>query len=328
MRSPITCGCGSWSPGTVSRWPPEGTCPALALELGGQLRVELNVGAAEHTHPGAGDWDFGAIAPEVQGSVVGYPALADRGDAVGVTVYPTKPEATHSHVRGLRRLVVLTSPDPTNWVVSRLGNPIKFALAASPYPSVPALLADARLAAVGALVEVNGDPWQVRDAQSFGRLRDSVRSSAADRMLATVNTTGEVLQRHQRVQLELPSAPQQVRSDVSEQLLGLIHPGFIAFTPEPHWQRLPRYLHAIELRLAAARSNPARDRIGAEVIDQLEDEYATLCAGYPPGPLPDDVAAVGWLLEELRVSLFAQTLGTAVPVSAKRVRTAMAALRP
>ena len=81
-------------------------------------------------------------------------------------------------------------------------------------------------------------------------------------------------------------------------------------------------------RLASARANHVRDRTGAEVIDQLEDEYAALCARYPAGPLPGDVAEVGWLLEELRVSLFAQTLGTAAPVSAKRIRTAMAAVRP
>ena len=69
-----------------------------------------------------------------------------------------------------------------------------------------------------------------------------------------------------------------------------------------------------------------RERAGVEVIDQLEDEYAALCARYPAGPLPDEVAEVGWLLEELRVSLFAQSLGTAAPISAKRVRAAMAAI--
>ena len=308
---------------------------ALTERLGGQVRAELNAGAAEHTHAGAREWAFGSIAERVDGAVVGYPALSDDGDAVGVRVLPALPEAARSHLRGLRRLVVLTSPDPTNWVVARLANPVKFALAASPYPSVPALLADARLAAAGALIGPSDparrrpdDPWLVRDPDAFARLRDRVRAQAADRMLAVVAATGEILQRHQRVQLALPSAPPQLRSDVTEQLAGLVYPGFIAATAEPHWSRLSRYLHAIELRLASARANPVRDRAGAEVIDQLEDEYAALCARYPAGPLPGDVAEVGWLLEELRVSLFAQTLGTAAPVSAKRIRTAMAAVRP
>ncbi len=320
--------------------------PALAEQLGGRVRAELNAGAAEHTHAGARRWEFGTIAERVENAVVGYPALADLGDAVGVRVYPALPEAVRAHRRGLRRLIVLTSPDPTNWVVSRLSNPTKFALAASPYPSVPALLADARLAASdpgrpGAASARSGpsapraepsgpqpiDPWSVRDPDAFARLRDRVRSGAADRMLAIVTTAGEILQSHQRIQLALPGAPPAVRSDVTEQLAGLIHPGFIAGTPEPHWSRLPRYLQAVELRLASARGNPGRERAGAEVIDQLEDEYAALCARYPSGPLPEDVAEVGWLLEELRVSLFAQTLGTAAPVSAKRVRTALASVR-
>ena len=252
--------------------------------------------------------------------------LVGWGDSVGVTVFASTDEARRSHVLGLRRLVALTTPDPTNWVVSRLSNPVKFALAASPYPTVPALLADARLKAIDTLLRAAGEPWLVRDEQAFAALRDRVRSDAADHMLATVNTTGEVLQRHQRVLLDLPSAPPPVRADVTEQLAGLVHRGFIAGTPDPHWQRLPRYLQAIEVRVVASRADPARDAVNAEIIDALEDQYARVCSGYPAGPLPTDVAEVGWLLEELRVSLFAQSLGTAMPVSAKRVRTAMAGI--
>ena len=300
--------------------------PELAERLGSKVRAELNAGASGHTHPGATSWVFGTVAERVEGAVIGYPALSDSGDSVGVTVFASTDEARRSHVLGLRRLVALTTPDPTNWVVSRLSNPVKFALAASPYPTVPALLADARLKAIDTLLRAAGEPWLVRDEQAFAALRDRVRSDAADHMLATVNTTGEVLQRHQRVLLDLPSAPPPVRADVTEQLAGLVHRGFIAGTPDPHWQRLPRYLQAIEVRVVASRANPARDAVNAEIIDALEDQYARVCSGYPAGPLPTDVAEVGWLLEELRVSLFAQSLGTAMPVSAKRVRTAMAGI--
>ena len=81
------------------------------------------------------------------------------------------------HLLGLRRLVALTSPDPTNWTVSRLSNPVKFALASSPYPSVPALLADARLKAIETLILAAGDPWRVRDGETFAGLRDQVRAA-------------------------------------------------------------------------------------------------------------------------------------------------------
>ena len=81
------------------------------------------------------------------------------------------------------------------------------------------------------------------------------------------------------------------------------------------------------MRLVAYGTNPARERQSADLISDLEDEYAALVESFPEGPLPAKVAGVGWLLEELRVSLFAQQLRTAEPVSAKRVRQAMAACR-
>ncbi|MFT3861304.1 ATP-dependent RNA helicase HrpA [Micropruina sp.] len=302
--------------------------PELAQQLGSKVRAELNVEASEHTHAGATSWQFGSVAERVEGAVVGYPALSDHIDRVAVTVFATPSEGRRSHLLGLRRLVALSSPDPTNWVVSRLGNPTKLALAGSPYPSVPALLADARLKAIETLILAAGDPWLVRDEAWFAALRDRVRAGAADAMLAVVNIAGEVLQRFAQVRLALPAAAPAVRADVTEQLAGLIYRGFVAGTPDPHWQRLPRYLQAIEQRLAAASANPARDRVNAEIVEGLEDEYGALCARYPAGSLPPDVADVGWRLEELRVSLFAQSLGTAAPISAKRVRAAMAAVEP
>ena len=104
-----------------------------------------------------------------------------------------------------------------------------------------------------------------------------------------------------------------------------IRDSFIAATPSAAWSRLPIYLKAIQRRLEAAVGNPRHETDGLQVIGELEDEYARLCARFPSGPLPDAVAAVGWLLEELRIGLFAQSLGTAVPVSAKRLRAAIAA---
>jgi ATP-dependent helicase HrpA len=118
-----------------------------------------------------------------------------------------------------------------------------------------------------------------------------------------------------------------VTDDVREQVANLVYPGFVLATPDPWFERLSRYLHAAAMRLVAYGTNPARERQSADVIADLEDEYAALVGTIPDGPLPADVAGVGWLLEELRVSLFAQQLRTAEPVSAKRVRQAMSACR-
>jgi ATP-dependent helicase HrpA len=191
---------------------------------------------------------------------------------------------------------------------------------------VPDLLADARLKAVGDLIETAGGR-ATRTEEDFGRLIDSVRADLPDRMRSVVATTAEILRTSQQVDLALSGVDDaDVRDDIVEQRDNLVFEGFLAATGEPWFDQLPRYLRAIEIRLIARRGNARRDDQGLAVIWPLEQEYAELCARLPNGPLPEQVSEVGWLLEELRVSLFAQSLGTARPVSAKRLRTALADL--
>ncbi|MBN9103933.1 MAG: ATP-dependent RNA helicase HrpA [Propionibacteriaceae bacterium] len=301
---------------------------ALSAELAPALRRALNAGARHLTHAGAATWDFGVLPELVAEPVQGHPALVDRVDRVGVEVFADRAAAERSHRAGLRRLVTLVTVDPTRSVVARMDNPTKLALATSPYPDVPALLADARLRAVGDLIDQTAPapgPWAVRDAAAFARLADGVRVEAAGRMQQVVAVAGEVLQLSGQVQRLLPSAAPATRADVTEQLAGLVYRGFIAATPTRAWSRIPVYLKAVLRRLEAAGSNPRREQESLDVISDLEDEYAEACAKLGSGRLPDAVADVGWLLEELRVSLFAQSLGTAVPVSPKRFRQALAA---
>ena len=112
-------------------------------------------------------------------------------------------------------------------------------------------------------------------------------------------------------------------ADLAEQLDNLVFRGFLAATAYPRLVHLPRYLRAAQARLTTLQNNPVRDEPGRAVILRWEDAFAELCALAPPGPLPEFVDDVGWLLEELRVSLFAQSLRTSVPVSEKRVHSAL-----
>jgi ATP-dependent helicase HrpA len=112
-------------------------------------------------------------------------------------------------------------------------------------------------------------------------------------------------------------------ADLTEQLGNLVFPGFLTATAYEHITQLPRYLRAAQQRIVGLRTNPARDAAGLATILRIEDAYAELAAAAPPGPLPDFVDDVGWMIEELRVSLFAQSLRTPVPVSEKRVRNAL-----
>ena len=304
---------------------------ALRQEFAPQLARRLNTSAAGLTHAGATSWVFGPLpvtTPPTGGGLVGYPGLVDLGARVGVQVADTAERAARRHALGLRRLIVLASPDPTKWVFARLSNPEKFALAAGPYQNLNALLADARLRTAGDLVAALGvDPVSVRDPDAFAALVDAVRPDAADTMLAVVRRAAAILTRHQGVARALAAAPVGPSSaDAAAQVADLVFDGFIAATPEPHYGRLERYLRAVEVRVGAWTTHPAREAQGLEVIAALEDAYGATVARYDVGELPRAAVEAGWLLEELRVSLFAQQLGTAVPVSAKRVRTALAAL--
>jgi ATP-dependent helicase HrpA len=299
-------------------------------ELRDRLAVDatkvLTARSRELSVTGRRHWDFGPVPESVAlgESLVGYPALVDEGGTVGVAVFDTVARQRASHEAGVRRLALLELPDATKGVVGSLSNPVKLGLGSSPYPSVPALLADCRLKAVGDLVAEQGDVATVRDAAAFEALRRAIAPAAPARMLVVVSRTAQVLGAARAVRTELAGlrAPDTV-ADATEQLSNLVYPGFVSATPAPYDTRLPRYLEGLLRRLVAARSNATRESQRLDEILAVEDAYAALCAAQPPGPLPPDVARIGWQIEELRVSLFAQALGTAEPVSVKRVLRAI-----
>jgi len=313
----------------------EGTDLAeLVEQLRPRLTRTLNRAARQVTRTGATDWQFGELAAQVdlkQGrrTVVGYPALVDEGNTVGLAIHDQPERAATAARGGLRRLVTLNTPDPTKWVIAHLSNVDRIALAGSPYENVPALLADARLASVGSLLEIVApDPRAVTDATSFTAVCDRVRVDNADRMRAVVAVAAETLRRLATARTALPSLrDDDARADLTEQLANLVFDGFLSATPYRQLVELPRYLEAAAVRIETLRTTPAKDVAAFDTVLGVEDAYAELCATVPPGPLPEEVAEIGWMLEELRVSLFAQRLGTRGPVSAKRVMNAIGQAR-
>ncbi len=305
----------------------------LQRELAPQVSRTLTTAARALTRSGATSWDFGPLAAEVTleragHQVTGYPALVDEGSSVGIAVLESAQRQAAAHTAGVRRLVLLNTPDPTRWVVSHLGNRVKLGLGASPYPGVPALLADARLASVGALIARHAEA-PVRDAATFARLCDLVRADNPDFMRGVVDLAAESVRLHGEAVTRLPAVARvspAAADDLTEQLANLVFAGFLSATAYAHLIDLPRYLRAASLRIDTLLAQPARDRQPAETIVEIEDAYAVLCAAQPPGPLAAPVAEIGWLIEELRVGLFAQSLRTKVTVSAKRVRNAISAI--
>ena len=304
---------------------------ALREKLTPRLNQALTT-ASEKSVSGATSWVFGDIPERTQVGrgarrVVGYPTLVDEGRSVGLQLVDTPERASRMHAAGVRRLLVLTNPDPVRWVVSHLSNPDKLALGSSPYPTVPDLLADARLKAVDQLARRVG--IDVRTPEAYKRLADAVRVDTADRALQVTRVVSRILASRSRISVALAAWPPDspLRRDVTEQLANLTFASFISATPDPWFDRLPVYLEAIEARLAAARTNPTRDAQQQAQIDDIEADYADLVNAQPAGPLSQPVEEIGFLIEELRISLFAQQLRTSVPVSSKRIRQQIAAVR-
>jgi ATP-dependent RNA helicase HrpA len=212
-------------------------------------------------------------------------------------------------------------------VVQRsLSNQAKMTLANSPHRNVPDLLDDCVAAAVDTLMRRYDAP--VWDRSSFERLRDAVRAELADTVLEILGQVEQVLALARTVdrQISRASSPAllPVLADVRGQLEGLVHRGFVTETGSERLPDLVRYLRGIEQRLDKAAANLARDRQATYTIQTLTEEYRNRLAAVPVGRQPSAaLREVRWMLEELRVSLFAQTLGTAYPVSDKRVRKAL-----
>jgi ATP-dependent helicase HrpA len=264
-------------------------------------------------------------------TVKGFPALVDEGDSVAVRLLDTAHEQRNAMRSGTRRLLLLTVNSPINAIQARLGNGAKLALAANPHGSTEALWADVLAAAVEKLVaEAGGPAW---DEEAWTRLRDHVRAELYDATADTVVKTANILAVHHRVQERLKGIGNSLAlltglTDVRAQLESLIHPGFVA---ETGWRRLPdvlRYLKALERRLVKLPDDPVRDRDRVAAVLRMQDAYVELLAELPPERRDaEDVLQIRWMIEELRVSLWAQPLGTPYPVSEQRILKAVEAAR-
>nr|WP_235502834.1 ATP-dependent RNA helicase HrpA [Kitasatospora sp. Root187] len=261
-------------------------------------------------------------------SLRAYPALVDEGDSVAIRLFDT-PEAQQQEMwAGTRRLLMLSINSPAKSIQQRLGNQAKLALSYSPHGSIPALFEDIVAAATDRLMALHGGPaW---DEASFTKLYDKVRADLYELSADTTLKTATALIAFHKASNRLKSVSSPVLltavNDVRLHLASLVHPGFVTATG---WQRLPdlkRYLLAVDRRLEALPNHPQRDLLHLHKVQQVQDAYGDLLAKVPAGREPSaELRAIRWMIEELRVSFFAQGLGTPTPVSEKRILKAMEA---
>jgi ATP-dependent helicase HrpA len=301
---------------------------ALKRRLAPQQRATLVKATGDLERAGLRTWDFGTLPQTVaQGRLKGYPALSDEGGSVAIRMYGTEAEQRQAMWLGTRRLVLLNAPSPVKQIQGRLTNHAKLALSHNPHGSVAALFDDCVACAADKLIAENSGP--VWDQDAFAKLYDTVRAELHDTTAAIVGRVERILKTSHVIELRVKStaSPSLIPAltDIRAQLSRLIHPGFVTVTG---WRRLPdlvRYLTAIERRLDKLPDDPHRDRERMLQVQQLWTAYEQLTGTVRPG---EALEQVRWMLEELRVSYFAQALGTPYPVSDKRIVKAMDQLRP
>jgi ATP-dependent helicase HrpA len=300
---------------------------ALRRELRPRLAAELAEAARGITRTGLRDWDIGVL-PRVftRGQIRAYPALADAGDSVDVRLFETESEAAESMRLGTRRLLLIQVPAGPRSVASRLPVSAKLAMSRHPYPSTDALLADCAACAADQVISDAGGPaW---DADGFGQLLAAARPRLGAVTAGVVSAVARALAAAHEAEVALDAAASPVLgpafADMRAQLAALIYPGFIAETGARRLPDLARYLRAIIRRLEKAPLDPGRDADRMAVVQRVTDAYQRVTADLPAasrgGP---DARAVRWMIEELRVSLFAQSLGTPAPVSEQRILAAL-----
>jgi ATP-dependent helicase HrpA len=283
------------------------------------------------TRRGIKQWDFDELPRTFRrGQVVAYPALADAGTAVDVVLFETAAEAVDSMLGGNRRLLMLAVPSGARAVASRLPARLKLALGRNPYGGVPALLDDCAAAAADEIIAAGGGPaW---DKAAFEPLLDAARVRLAARTADVVGSVANVLAEANAVQARLDAttgplagtAMAPVVADVRAQLAGLVRPGFVVQAGLGRLADMLRYLTAIAYRMDKAPWEAARDAERMAVVHRVIARAEQVLGRLGPAVrLSERAASVPWMIEELRVSLFAQPLGTAFPVSEQRIDAAL-----
>ncbi|MDK2676382.1 ATP-dependent RNA helicase HrpA [Vibrio vulnificus] len=278
-------------------------------------------------------WSFGELPQVYQQKRGGYqvkafPALVDNKDSVEIKLYETEQEQISAMQAGQRRLILLNVPSPIKYLHANLPNKSKLGLYFNPYGKVLDLIDDCIACGVDKLIEEQGG--LVWEPEKFEALKEHVRAELGDtvvdiaKQVETILTTAFNINKKLKGKIDFTMA--FALSDIKAQIEGLIFKGFAT---ECGWKRLPdilRYMKAIERRMEKLPIDPNKDRLHTLKIESVVKDYKELLNKIPKGlAVPENVKEIRWMIEELRVSFFAQQLGTPYPVSDKRVKNAIEA---
>tara|TARA_R100001440_G_scaffold11511_1_gene20456 strand:+ start:7523 stop:11440 length:3918 start_codon:yes stop_codon:yes gene_type:complete len=314
---------------------------SLQQQLSGKVQQRLEKTAGDDINREQVDsWDFDDL-PEViterqQGfELKAYPGLINKGKGqVALQLFDNPEQAKQHHKTGVRELLLQQIPSPVKHLQKSLSNKAKLAMYFNPWGKVDALIADCIAAAVDGLIQEQIEQGnKLRDKQSFGQLKDVVRANLNELVEKIALEVEQCLLLSQQVRKALkgkiPLDQIQSRGDIQDQLDNLVFAGFVSAYGSHRLSDIVRYLKAIQRRLEKLPVAPNKDRLMTLTLANLEEQYKAVVKAYENkgSVVPDDVAEIRWMIEELRVSFFAQTLGTKYPVSEKRVKQAIEAAK-
>ncbi|KGJ79615.1 ATP-dependent helicase [Cryobacterium roopkundense] len=279
-------------------------------------------------------WDLGELprfldTKQGDNTIRGYPTLIDDGTSVSIRMMSTEAEQARTLPAGVRRLLLLATPSPSAYVQNHLTGAEKMSLATSPYRGTQALFEDCLAACVDDVLYRVRPDGQVFMKAEFDTIRDRVSGVVMDSMFETVGLVARVLTASRATDKALKAATSMALlpalSDARAQLAGLVYPGFVLATGLPQLRHVPRYLAGITARIPKLVDNPGRDRVWMNetqaATTRFENAGGTI-------PLAADAAAnlvrARWMIEELRISLFAQELKAAESVSLQRIQKVLA----
>jgi ATP-dependent helicase HrpA len=293
--------------------------------------------AHELARQGIIHWDFDELPEQVEtGShgirLVGYPALVDTGDSVAIEVLGSEVEAQASHRAGLRRLFMLAMPKDMRQLRKQLPGlqqmRLQYAKAAKPSISASAKgKADLEAQLLALIIDRTFllDRPDIRDREHFEERLQQHRGEIFSHADEVCKLAGEILQLYQQRRKTLSGITQinwlASTQDMQGQLDRLVYQGFLQQTPWQRLQQYPRYLKALGLRLEKLRTTATRDQQQLHELQAVHDDWQQRWQAANEKAVVDQrLEEIRWMLEEFRVSLFAQELKTAHAVSAKRIR--------
>ncbi|WP_122723585.1 ATP-dependent RNA helicase HrpA [Pseudomonas viridiflava] len=271
---------------------------------------------------------FAPVAQKTQQNIAGlsmtvYPALVEEGGTVKEGRFSTQAEAEYQHRRALQRLLLQQLAEPAKFLRSKLPGQTELALLYRELGRIDALIEDILLASLDSCV-LEGEAELPRDGAGLLSLAERKRADWTEHAERLAKLTLEILKLwhglQKRFKGKIDLAQAVALNDIKAQLGKLVYPGFVRETPAQWLKEMPRYLKAIEMRLEKLPGQLQKDRVWSIELAGLWAQYQARADKHrQEGKRDPELAVYRWWMEEYRVSLFAQQLGTKMPVSDKRL---------